>query len=182
MLALPGSLLAALKSTTINHAWLVEIPGGLYFTDFETDITLGGKTYLAGGGLLKLPTIRREMDMKRHDITLAFANEDMALFQALTASNLTGQICSVSLVLLDSVGAVISGAAIGMYQGTLHATDYKENTENVVTIKVAGTFSKPNQTAGRFTSANSQLDRHAGDNFFEFAHERRDHLGWGAEE
>jgi len=174
--------MSAIKSGSFSYAWLLELPDGLYLTNHAVNIANDGKTYLANSGVLKLPNITRDREIKRHDATTVFADEDGVLSAALKARNMTGETCSIKLVFLDDAGAVISDTALGMYQGTFDNWIQKSTSKSdTLDVKLTGSFSKPNQTAGRVTSNNNQQDIYSGDEFFEFAHEKRDHLGWGGE-
>ena len=182
MIIVPGAVTAAVKSGAFKYAWLVELPDGLYFTNHAVDLVHDGKTYLANGGLLSVPAITRDREIKENGASLTFADEDGLLSAALRARNLTGETCAIRQVFLDDGGAIIAGFALGVSQGTFHNWIQRTTSkQDHITVKFTGGFSRPAQTAGRITSNNNQQDLFAGDDFFEFAHENRDHLGWGRE-
>lgn len=182
MISVPNQVLDAIKSGSFEYAWLLEFPDDLNLTTRGADLQFGGKTYLADSGIMSLPTITRSKDIKRHDATPTFADEDGALSTALKGRNLTGETCRIKLVFLDDTGAVISDFAVGMYQGTFDEWRQRQtDSSDTIAVKLTGSFSKPEQTAGRITSNNNQQDRFANDKFFEFAHENRQNLGWGRE-
>jgi len=194
--------LSALEGEALQFAWLIAFPNmvdvtrldgngdpvtGLFLTDAETDITLNTTAYpntnfVSAGDMLRLPGIVRERGIKLqgYSFTLAGASQQNAV--RFEAANMTGQICDILLVLLNADGSIISGEAINLYRGTFHTWQERDSGgSSTVTVSLTSPWSQPNLTAGRITSDNNQQERYAGDNFFKFAHRKRENIGWGGE-
>ena len=180
MLDVPTAIRTALQGESLTYAWLVDIAGLIRLTDFATDITYAGETYTSQGDILGLNSIVRERDIKLQGYTVEIAGADPWYINMLRARNFSGEPCTVSLLMLDDDGDVISGQAIQLYKGSFDSWYESESkTTSQVQIKITSPWSKPTQTAGRMTSTNAQEDRYTGDKFFEFAHEEKTNLGWG---
>jgi len=196
MLSISASLATALAGENIRYAWLVAFPDmptksgggtGVYFTDHGENITLAGDTYESLGDMLRLSPVVREKAIKLQSYTLTLAGADTSVGVSnarwLGAQNITGQPCMVSLALLDAAGAVISGEAIALYEGTVHLVRESESgASSIVDVTLTSPWSKPGRTSGRITSDYNQKDRYPGDDFFKFAHRERTNIGWGGEE
>ncbi len=191
MLAVSNALQAALAGDALKFAWLIGFPNmpnpatgtnGVFFTDGATNISFGGDTYVSAGDILSLPGIVRERGIKLQGYSFTLAGADQTNAVLLAAENMTGQVGEVFLALLDDAGAPIGGEAISLYKGSFHTVSERESgASSTVQVSMTSPWSKPNLTAGRVTSNNSQQDRYPGDNFFKFAHRERKNIGWGGE-
>jgi len=192
MLTVSPELLTALQGDSLKFAWLIAFPnmpgGGFYITDFENDLAYSrdgispADTYVSAGDILSLPGIVRERGIKLQGYSFTLAGADQTNAVRLASENMTGQTGEVFLALLDDAGAIINDEAISMYKGTFHTWQERESGSNsTVQVSLTSPWSKPNLTAGRITSNNSQTDRYPGDNFFKFAHRERNNIGWGGE-
>lgn len=196
MLDVPATILSTLSNDNLRFAWLVAFPDspskdflstGVYFTDHATSLTVGLVTYESLGDILSLSPILRESGIKLQGYTISLAGADISYgasnSQWLAAQNMTGKSCEVSLVLLDADGAVIGDEKIQMYRGTVQVVREKESTDtSSVDVVLTGPWSKPDLTAGRLTSENSQKNFYPNDEFFKYAHRERTNIGWGGED
>lgn len=193
MLTVGSAVSSALGSESLQFAWLLKLGDDLHYTNHAQDIVLGAETYSASGDLLRLPSITRERKIKLQSVTLEFSNADNVMAYAMRhrydpvgetyeAYDRTGDPCEILLVMLNTNGDVIGGEAISLYKGAFDSWS-EQDTENsaTLTVKITSPWSKPNLTAGRTTSDNNQQDTFPGDQFFEFAHEEKNTIGWGAE-
>ena len=193
MLSVPNAVASALAADTMNFAWLISLGDDLHFTNHAVDVMLAGKQFNSSGDLLRLPSIRREQRIKLQSVTIEFSNADGVMgfnlrnrynptSEAYEAYDRTGDLCEISLVFLDGAGEVIGDEAINLYRGAFDSWVERDdaNTANA-SVKITSPWSKPNLTAGRITSDHNQKDNYPGDHFFEFAHEEKNTIGWGAE-
>lgn len=193
MLAVSSGIDAALAAETLGFAWLITIGDDLFFTNHSVDVAYTGATYKSEGDLLRMPAIVRERNIKLQSTSLEFSNADGVMSfnlrhkydegsQSYIAHDRTGEPCEILLVLFDSGGAIIDGSAISLYKGVFDTwVERDSETTASISLKITSPWSKPNLTAGRITSDNNQKDNYPGDQFFEFAHEEKNTIGWGAE-
>ena len=196
MLDVPATILSNLNGDNLRFAWLVAFPTspskdllstGVYFTDHATSLTVGSVTYESLGDIISLSPILRERGIKLQGYTISLAGADISYGASngrwLAAQNMTGRSCEVSLVLLDAVGVIIGDEKIQMYRGTVQTVREKESSNSsTVEVVLTGPWSKPDLTAGRLTSENSQKNLHPNDDFFKYAHRERTNIGWGGED
>lgn len=180
MLDIPSSVATKLATGNVRIAWLVNIAGVLYLTDFERDISFGGNSFVSQGDVLNLPDIVRERGIKLQGYSITLSGVDGFIPAQLAAANRTGQSCAIYLAFPDADGSLPASDVIRLYKGTFHSWSVRESETSVtVTIQITSPWSKPDLTAGRITSNDNQTQSYPGDKFFEFAHEERDNLGWG---
>lgn len=193
MLTVSNGITSALSADTLRYAWLLQIGGDLFFTNHSVDVEYGGNTYKSQGDLLSMQSVVRERRIKLQSYTVTFSNVD-----AVTAYNMrhkydgsvpgfvpydrVGDACEVRLVFLDAGGAVIDGQAVSLYKGAFDSwTEQDSGSRSTIAVKITSPWAKPNLTAGRATSDHNQKDNYPGDRFFEFAHEEKNTIGWGAD-
>ncbi len=193
MLTVPSAVQTALSAETNGFAWLVKLGDDLHYTNHAVDISYSGDAYQSTGDLLRLPAITRERRIKLQSVTIEFSNADGIMSfnlrhkfndgtMAYEPYDRTGDPCEIFLAFLDDAGALIAGDAISLYKGALDTwTERDSEASSTLSVKVTSPWSKPNLTAGRITSDHNQKDNYPGDEFFEFAHEEKNTIGWGAE-
>lgn len=184
MLTIDPAIIEALKSETIHHAWLLEVAEAFFWTTHGSDVTVnlgqGDVTFASVGKILTVPTISRNKEIRQHGLTLALDGVENDIYQALSNNVLVGRSCRLSLAVLDKVGNVIGDQAINMYEGTFDSWSFRDaGSAEQIDIKIIGPWSKPDQTAGRFTSDSSQQEYSPGDKFMQFAHVELENLPWG---
>jgi hypothetical protein len=180
MMTVSTAIADALSGETLRYAWLLQIGEDLFFTNHGLDIELAGKTYVSQGDILKLSPIVRERQIKLQSYSIEFSNVDGAVGSVLRAYDRTGETCDVSLVLLNSAGALIADKAISLYRGAFDSWVERDTAStSTISLRLTSPWAKPNLTAGRKTSNNNQQDNYPGDLFFEFAHEEKNTIGWG---
>jgi len=176
----PNAVLLKLQSEAFRFAWLVDIAGGLYLTDFDRALSFGGATYQSQGDILSLSSIVRERGIKLQSYTVTLSGVDGTIPAGLGAVNLTGRDCAIYLAFPAADGPLDETEVISLYKGTFHSWSERESDRSsVVSIKITSPWSKPDLTAGRVTSNDTQTQDYPGDKFFEFAYEERTNLGWG---
>ncbi len=193
MLDVSSGIDTALRSMSLRFAWLVKLGDDLHYTNHEVDIDYGGDTYTSEGDLLDLPSITRERQVKLQSVTLRFSNADGVMSYSLRHKynpatqtqephDRMGDDCQIYLALLDDGGNLIDGNAISLYKGAIDTwTERDTDAASTIALKITSPWAKPNLTAGRITSDYSQKDSFPGDQFFEFAHEEKNTIGWGGE-
>lgn len=183
MLAVSSTLQAALAAEQHYFAWLISIGADLHFTTHAYDLTHDGKQFLSKGDILRLSNISRERDIKLQSYSIELSNVDRLLADTLNGNDLTGEDCDVSLALLDEAGVIINDEVIHLYRGAFDSwVERESSTTSVISLKLTSPWDKPNLTAGRITSQHNQSDRFTGDQFFSFAHEEKNTIGWGAKD
>jgi len=191
MLSVSNAIKTALSSETMKFAWLLKIGEDLRFTNHSQDISYDSDTYESQGDVLRLAPITREREIKLQSYTIEFSNVDGVIAYAMRhridqgsqppLHDRTGERCEILLVLLDGAGAVID-APISLYAGVFSSWVERDTaTTASVSLRITSPWAAPNLTAGRVTSNNNQQDNFTGDRFFEFAHEEKNTIGWGAE-
>ncbi len=193
MLSVPPGVAAALQAETQCFAWLLKISDDLFFTNHSVDLAYAGQTYKSEGDLLGVPAVVRERGIKLQSLTIEFSNADGVMsyylrhrFDAGTSEYVpverTGDICELMLVLLDDDGSIIDGSAVSLYKGAFDTwTERDTDSAASISLRITSPWAKPNLTAGRATSDHNQQDAYPNDTFFEFAHEEKNTIGWGAE-
>lgn len=183
MLSVSSALQSALAAEQHYFAWLISIGPDLHFTTHGHDLTHNGKHYLSRGDILRLSNISRDRDIKLQSYSIEFSNVDRLLADALSGDDLTGEDCDVYLALLDENAEIIDDEVIHLYRGAFDSwTERESGTTAVISLKLTSPWDKPNLTAGRITSQHNQSDRFEGDQFFSFAHEEKNTIGWGAKD
>lgn len=184
MLSIDPAILAALNGDAFHHEWLLELPGNVNLTTHTRDIVLNGKTYVTSGHILKIPPINREKEIKLHGVTITLSAVDGSIEAALAARNMTNEPCALHLVFIDGTdGSIIAGQSMSMYRGKFDSFTVRETeTRDEITVKISSAWAKPDKTSGRITNPQDQEELHAGDRFFEFAHEEKEQIGWGGGE
>lgn len=195
MLALENDVKTALASGQLSFAWLVDMPSNdpesrLYYTDHATPVSVEGTEYLSNGTLLDMPTLVRDGKIKSHSVTITFTGNNAELLTIMASRNMTGEDVSISLVLFDGDGAILTGTPITMFVGTFDGWSFQDGSGgDSISVKVTGPWTKPNLTAGRMTSDGDQMERYSDpdkytpevDRFYAYAHIEQDNLGWGKE-
>ncbi|MBL4837366.1 MAG: hypothetical protein JKY34_07290 [Kordiimonadaceae bacterium] len=182
MISVPAEILTALGSDAFHHEWLLELPDGVSLTTHNADITINGNTYLATGHIMKIPPIQREKEIKLHSVSIQLSGVDGWIEASLTTRNMTNEPCALHLVLIDDAGSVVGGQSLNMYKGKFDTWSLRETSkQDIITVKLSSAWAKSNKTSGRMTNPQDQQELHDGDRFFEFAHEEKDHIGWGGE-
>lgn len=180
MLDVSTPVAGILAGESLRIAWLVNIADTLFLTDHAHDLVHDGETYISQGDVLALSPIVRERGIKLQDYSITLSGVDGLPQGVFGSANFTGHDCTVYLAFPAADGTLASDHVISLYKGTFHSWTVSESagTSRVV-IKVTSPWAKPDMTAGRITSNDSQTQTHAGDRFFEFAHEERRNIGWG---
>lgn len=189
MITVSNGINAALISDTLRYAWLLQLGDDLFFTNHSIDIDFNGETYRSQGDLLGVRSVVRERRIKLQSYTVTFSNVDAGMAYAMRHNytdgsplDRVGDACEVRLVFLDADGAVIDGQAISLYKGAFDSwTEQDGGSRATIAVKITSPWAKPNLTAGRATSDHNQNDNYPGDKFFEFAHEEKNTIGWGAD-
>ncbi len=193
MLTVTGGINAALSADTLRYAWLLQLGDDLFYTNHTVDIDFGGNSYKSQGDILSLPSVVRERRIKLQSYTVTFSNVDVVMAYNLRYKyepdlpgfvpyDRVGDACEVRLVFLDAAGAVIDGQAISLYKGAFDSwTEQDSGSRSTISLKITSPWAKPNLTAGRATSDHNQKDNYPGDQFFQFAHEEKNTIGWGAD-
>ncbi len=172
-----------LEQGGFHFAWLIDMGDAMRITDNSVDIIHDGHTYVSGGDIIGLPSISRERGIKLQNYSFTLSGAIHANAALFSSQNWTGTWCEVFLVFLDETGRAVNGQPMSMYRGTLHTWKETDSGSNArVQVTLSSPWSKPNLTAGRITSDNSQKDRHPTDHFFKYAHRERKNLGWGADD
>jgi len=193
MLTVSSEITAALSGETLRFAWLLQLGGDLFYTNHTVDIDFDGNSYKSQGDLLSLPSVVRERRIKLQSYTVTFSNVDTVMaynirhkydpgLPGFAPYDRVGDPCEVRLVFLDASSAIIKGEAISLYKGAFDSwTEQDSGTRSTIAVKITSPWAKPNLTAGRATSDHNQKDNYPGDKFFEFAHEEKNTIGWGAD-
>ncbi|WP_286828738.1 MULTISPECIES: baseplate hub protein [Kordiimonas] len=180
MIDAPNSIQTKLSSEAFRFAWLVDVAGTLFLTDFDRDLSFSGQTYRSQGDILTLSPIVRERGIKLQSYNVTLTGVDGYIPAVLGAGNWTGRDCTIYLAFPAADGALDETEVISLYKGTFHSwSQHESDRSSAVTVKITSPWSKPDLTAGRVTSNDNQTQNYAGDKFFEFAHEERTNLGWG---
>ena len=171
---------AALESDTFNMAHLVDLPGGLFFTDWPNDLAYGGESYVSNGKLLSLSSIVREGGIKTHSHTLKLSAVEADIITHFESQPRGGETCIIRRVILDDAGAIIAGQAMNLYQGTLDGWSLMEGKNTAsISIKLTNNWAANAQTSGRRTTQHSQQEVLSTDTFFEHAHIETSNIDWG---
>ena len=196
MLNVPTAIAGALAADRLKFAWLLSLGDDLHFTNHAVDIIHDGTTYASNGDLLRLPSIPRERKIKLQEVMIEFSNADnggvMARnlrqkynseTQQLEFYDRVGDLCEIHLVLLDDDDQIVGGQAINLYRGALDSWSERDSGQAAtISVKITSPWSKANLTAGRSTTDHNQQDNYPGDRFFEFAHEEKEAIEWGAKD
>ena len=173
-------IMAALESDTFNMAHLVDIPGGLFLTDWSNNIVFNSQTYFSNGQLLSVANIQREGGIKTHSHTLKLSAVEPDLVAHFESQPRSGQTCTIKRVILDAAGSIIANEAMVLYRGTLDDWSLMENEKAAtISLKLTNNWAANAQTSGRRTTMSSQQDVLASDLFFDSAHEERSNIEWG---
>lgn len=193
MLIVSNGISAALAADTLRYAWLLQIGDDLFFTNHSVDIAYGGDSYKSQGDLLTMQQVVRERRIKLQSYTATFSNVDAVMaynmrrkydagLPGFVSYDRVGDPCEVRLVFLDAGGDVIDGQAVSLYKGAFDSwTEQDNGSRSTIAVKITSPWANPNLTAGRATSDHNQKDNYPGDRFFEFAHEEKNTIGWGAD-
>ena len=193
MLTVSSGINTALSGDTLRFAWLLQLGDDLFYTNHTVDIDFGGNSYKSQGDLLSVPSVVRERRIKLQSYTVTFSNVDTVMAYNLRHKydpglpgfapyDRTGDACEVRLAFLDDGGGIVDGEAISLYKGAFDSwTEQDTGSRSTIALKITSPWSTPNLTAGRATSDHNQKDNYPGDSFFEFAHEEKNTIGWGAD-
>lgn len=180
MIIVDPLVLAALESDTFNMAHLVDLPGGLFFTDWPSDLVFGGNSYVSNGKLLGLLSIVREGGTKTHNHKMKLSAVETDIITHFESQPRGGQICTIRRVIMDDDGAIIANEAMNLYQGTLDDWSLMENSKTAnISMKLTNNWAANQATSGRRTTMSSQQEVLATDIFFDKAHEEQSDIEWG---
>lgn len=180
MIIIDPLILAALEGDNFSMAHLVDLPGGLYFTDWPSDIIYGGNSYISNGKLLSLSSIEREGGIKTHSHTIKLSAVEADMVTHFESEPRNGQSCTIYRAIMDDAGAIISGVPMTLYQGTLDDWSLAENDKTAtITMKLTNNWAANQATSGRRTTMSSQQEVLATDLFFDKAHEEQSNIEWG---
>lgn len=180
VISVPAGVMAALESETGAEAYLAALPGGLWLTDWGSDLDYDGNTYVADGRLLKVSDVKREAGLTLHTYLVTLSNVDQVPLALYANTNYRGIEATIYRVFLDESNAIIDGFALIDYIGTLDSWRLPETLKkSEFELKLTNDWAALEFASGRFTNPSSQEGAFPGDTFFDMAHEDKNAIGWG---
>ena len=180
MITLDPAVITALSSDNFEFCYLVSIPGGLLFTDWERDITDSNGFIYSSTGLMTTidhSVQKDEVSLNTYEITLS--NVDRTISNGYRSQNYRGQDCTVSLAVLTGDDTIV-GTPFIIHKGTLDTFAIKESKSvSELSLSVTSHWASFEATSGRYTTDFSQKEAHPNDEFFKFAYRERSNVGWG---
>ena len=178
MISINASTQAALESDNFEYAYLCELPSGLYYTNHSTDLNYDGNTYLSNGLLMKFANVTKDQAMKVGSYTLELSNVDTAISQAYLTTSFRGYEANIYIAIMSN-GSIV-GDPILIFRGTVDTWGVTEDTKSSsLQIKLTSHWASYNQKAGNYTNDSLHQQKHSGDDFFKYAHEDKENIGWG---
>jgi len=186
----PTSIQTILNSDIIKYAFLIklEFNNTYYLTSFNRNITYGGNTYIADGGLYEYdsPKFSSIVDRESYKIIIADILDQMVEEFRI---NVVGKPITVKVALLDSSEEPLlgSGEVLDVYSGTVDSPSIDNSFEEKLAI-LEGTspMSDLDMTRSFLTSqdsmAQNRLSSGANDNDTSFKEVYENHqitLKWG---
>jgi len=168
----------AINGDSFEFAYICDLPGGLYYTNHATDLTVGSNTYLSNGLLMKFSNVSKDHSMKVGSYSLTLSNVATAIANGYMSTSYRGHDANISLVLMEN--GVVQGNPIILYKGTLDTWGIQETkTSSDLELKITSHWASYNQNAGRYTNDSSHQQTYSGDDFFKYAHTDLANIGWG---
>ena len=178
MITLNASTQAALEGDTFEYAYLCKLPSNLYYTNHATDLDYDGNTYLSNGLLMKFADVTKDQVMKVGSYNLELSNVDTTIANAYMTTSFRGYEADILIAIMEN--GVIVGDPIIMFKGTVDTWGIQEGTSgSTLQIKLTSHWASYNQKAGRYTNDSLHQQTHSGDDFFKYAHEDKENIGWG---
>jgi len=180
MKTLHADVTAALAADSFDFCYLVQIPGGLLFTDWGSNVTdSDGFVYTSTSLMTSIEHARSrdEISLNTYEITLS--NVDRTISNAYRQQNYRGQSATVSLAIMSGSSTVV-GTPFVIHKGSLDTFAIKEtNSVSELSLTVTSNWASFEATSGRYTTDFSQKEVHPTDEFFKYAYRERSNLGWG---
>ncbi|NQY64007.1 MAG: hypothetical protein HRT38_09805 [Alteromonadaceae bacterium] len=185
MLELHPDTLARLKEDH-HRAVLIKldlIPEAVYLTNFATDISYKGNSYLSNGQLLGFGNLKQTIDIRVSSSTLILDAVDPSLVALFLGRAQQGRDVDIFLAILNQDYS-IAGTPIAMgamiIDGAPSITDDPTKGKAIIKQKISSEFANWKQKGGIRTTPAS-LQRFApGDTGFDFAAESGKEYKWGS--
>lgn len=178
MITINSSTQAALESDNFEYAYLCDLPSNLHYTNHATDISYNSNSYLSNGLLMNFSDITKDQNMKVGSYTLTLSNVSTTISNAYMTTSFRGQEAVIYLAILSN--NVIVGDPIILFKGTLDTWNVSESKSNAnLRLKLTSHWASYNQKAGNYTNDTLHQQIHSGDEFFKYAHQDKENIGWG---
>lgn len=185
MLVLHSDTLARLKEDH-HRAVLIKLdltPAAVYLTNFATDISYKGNSYLSNGQLLGLGNLKQTIDIRVSSATLILDAVDPSLVALIMGSSQQGRDVELSLAILNKDYS-IAGSPIAMgamiIDGAPDITDDPSKGQAIIKQKISSEFANWKQKGGLRTTPASLKRFAPGDTGFDFAAESGKAYKWGS--
>jgi len=178
MITLNASTQASLEGDTFEYAYLCKLPNNLYYTNHATDLSYDGNTYLSNGILMKFSDVTKDQSMKVGSYTLELSNVETTIANAYISTSFRGYAAEILLAIMEN-GAIV-GDPIILFKGTVDTWGVQETlNSSSLQLKLTSHWASYNQKAGQYTNDSLHQQIHSGDDFFKYAHEDKENIGWG---
>jgi hypothetical protein len=121
--AINASLLQSIQADEAVEVWLVELEfsgGTTYLTTASGDISYGGNTYSAVGGLLTSDGIEESLDRKAEGVSLKLPGVDQALVSEILTEKTIGRSARILLAHLNETTGTITGTPLTLFEGEMN--------------------------------------------------------------
>lgn len=177
MITLNASTQTALEGDSFEYAYLCKLPSGLYYTNYATDLSYDGNTYLSNGLLMKFSDVTKDQVMKVGSYNLELSNVETTIANAYLTTSFRGYEAEILIAIMEN--GVIVGDPIIMFKGTVDTWGVQEGTSSSsLQIKLTSHWASYNQKAGRYGNDSLHQQIYSGDDFFKHAHEDKENIGW----
>ena len=184
MLILHPDTLARLK-TDHQRAVLIKFdytPTPVYLTNFATDITYGGNTYLSNGQLLGLGDFKQTIDLRVSSTKLTLDAVDPSLVAILRNNPQHGRVIEIYLAILNNDYSIAGTPIIQqnmIIDGAPKITNDPTKGKAFIQQKISSEFANWKQRGGRRTTPASQQRFFPNDTGFDHADDAGKEQPWG---
>lgn len=178
MIQVDTALATALAGDNFEYAYVVDLPGGLSYTNHGKDLTIGSTIYVSNGLLVKFSNVKQSQELSLDSYSIEISNVDNTVAKAYASGNYRGLESVIRIAIM--VDDVVLGTPFILYKGTLDSFSVRErNNNSILSLKLTSHWASYNQKAGRYTSDTLQQDLYPGDRIFKYAHVEQNNIGWG---
>ena len=184
MLILHPDTLARLK-TDHQRAVLIKFdytPTPVYLTNFATDITYAGNTYLSNGQLLGLGNFKQTIDLRVSSTKLTLDAVDPSLVAILRNNPQHGRVIEIYLAILNNDYSIAGTPIIQqnmIIDGAPKITNDPTKGKAFIQQKISSEFANWKQRGGRRTTPASQQRFFPNDTGFDHADDAGKEQPWG---
>lgn len=161
----------ALGSDSVRLATLIELnlSSTYYLTDYGSDISYGGSTYIASSHILEVGDASETGSIKVNSMNITFSAVDRTFVSLFLNSNYMNKTMSIKRAVLDVSGNVI-GEPISFFDGKITSFDIEDSgTDSIINVECASHWADWEKVKNRKTNSKSQNSYYPDDRGFDYS-------------